>query len=199
MDKILNSFQMNDRNPEYIWLFCGYAGSGKDVAGSILEGLLENTNVWKTSFANQPKQEVSALYSIPLELLNTQEGKQSWITLSDGTQKQVRTLLIEYAQGKKQETGNPYIWAEYLNSPKPAKHWILTDWRFLGELECLQHRFPNSNIITLRIIKPDVIPLKNETEHELDSYVCNFSLSNSGSLLYLATQLNEILTTVLGI
>ncbi len=188
---------MNNYNPEYIWLLSGYAGSGKDTAGSILEGLLENTNVWTTSFAAQPKLEVSNMYSIPLELLNSQEGKQSLIPLSDGTQKQVRTLLIEYAQGKKKETNNPYIWAECLQPSNPAKHWILTDWRFLGELECLQRRFPNTRIITLRVLKPDVIPLKSETEHELDTYMCNFSLDNSGSLLYLANQLNEILTHIL--
>lgn len=184
-------------NPEHIWLLAGYAGSGKDTSGSILQSLLNSSHVHLSAFAASVKDEVAELYSLPRTSLDTQVGKQAWIETADGSQIQVRSLLIQHGQGKKQETGNPYIWAERVHPPSETKHWILTDWRFIGELECLKRRFPTAAIHTLRILKSDIKPLTSETEHELDQYMCNFIVDNSGSILYLANQLQTILESIL--
>ncbi len=178
--------------PEYIWLLCGYAGSGKDTSGSLLQNLLGIQHVHLSAFAAAVKDEVAELHSLNRESLDTQEGKQA--VLEGRT---IRSLLIEHAQGLKEITGNPHIWAEKVQPLPNTKHWILTDWRFLGELDCLKRRFPHAKIHTIRIQRLDIQPLTTETEHELDYFPCEFVVENSGSLLYLANQLKTIVDSIL--
>lgn len=181
----------------HIWLLHGYAGSGKDSAGGLLKGILSEKETIVSSFAAAAKDDVAAMYDLDRSILDTQTGKQKWLYFADGSYKQVRTLLIEHAEGEKTKYNNPYIWAERINKPENCQHWIFTDWRFIGELECLRRRFPEANIHTVRIQRPGVVPLLSHTEHELDLFPSQFYLDNSGSLLYVATQLSSILEQVL--
>lgn len=175
---------------EHIWLLAGYAGSGKDTVGQLLLNLL-GSQATMGSFAGAAKDAVAAQYNIPRHMLDTQEGKASLVVMSSG-QRTVREILIEFAEGEKARTGNPSVWAERVEPP-PTPHWILSDWRFLDELLHLRFRFPKASIHTLRIVRPSVRPSNSPTEHELESFLFEHTLDNSGSLLHLAKQIQIIL------
>lgn len=177
----------------HIWLLHGYAGSGKDTAGALLKDMLPHAAL--TSFAAAVKDEVAVMYELDRPLLDTQEGKQKWLYFADGSHKQVRTLLIEHGEGQKRVHGNPAIWAERVQMPE-CQNWIFTDWRFLAELETMRRRFPDAAIHTVRILRPDIEPLATPTEHELDTFPSEFVAENSGSLLFLANQLRDIIERI---
>ncbi len=176
---------------EHIWLFSGYAGSGKDTAAQLLVPLLGDSNATIGSFAGAVKDEVATLYGIPRHLLDSQQGKaqfhESGLTY--------RQLLIEHAEGEKKRTQNPSIWATRIQAP-PTSHWILSDWRFLDELLHIRFRFPKAAIHTVRITRPSVHPSNSYTEHELDSAIFDTVLDNSGSLLHLTKQIQMMLETL---
>lgn len=178
-------------NPKHIWLFHGYAGSGKDTAGLLLRDIL-GSQVVISSFASAVKDEVSIIYELDRTVLDSQEGKKKWLYFADGTYKQVRTLLIEHAQGQKAIYNNPAIWAERIIVPA-CNDFICTDWRFIEELEYIRKRFPESHIHTVRIVRSSVVSLMSSTEHELDIFPSEYTVENDGSLLYLSSQLNTIL------
>ena len=179
-----------DSMVEHIWLLAGYAGSGKDTAAQLLLSVLGDGAIG--SFAGVVKDEVAQLYDIPRSSLDTQEGKATIVHFPTRTIT-ARNLLIEHAEGEKKRTGDPAIWAQRIQPP-PTSHWILSDWRFLDELLYLRFRFPSAAIHTLRIVRPDVHPLSTYTEHELDGFVFDHTIDNSGSLLYLSRQLCAIYT-----
>ncbi len=178
---------------EHIWLLSGFAGSGKDTAASLLVNLL-GSQATIGSFAGAAKDAVAAHYNIDRHLLDTQEGKAS-IVVFPTRQLTVRELLIEYAEGEKKRAGNPAVWAERIVAPT-TPHWILSDWRFLDELLYLRMRFPYAAIHTIRITRPSVHSGDSCTEHELDSFLFEYHVDNSGSLLHLANQIQTILDCV---
>lgn len=177
-----------------IWLLHGYAGSGKDTAGTLLKDMLPQAAL--TSFAAAVKDEVAVMYELDRALLDTQAGKQKWLYFADGSHKQVRTLLIEHGEGQKRAHNNPAIWAERVQLPEGCQNWIFTDWRFLAELETLRRRFPDASIHTICIHRPDIEALATPTEHELDAFPSEFVAENSGSLLFLANQLQDIMERI---
>ncbi len=179
-------------NPQTIWLISGYAGSGKDTTADMLENLIGPTICVRDSFAGAVKDEVAAMYDFDRAYLDTAEGKARRIRLADGTHKTVRELLIEHAESTKVSTGDPAVWAKRLQAPV-APHWILSDWRFLDELFALRMRFPHAAIYTLRVQRPGVEIMDTRTEHELDGFVTQYTIENSGSLLYIGNQLSNIL------
>jgi hypothetical protein len=181
-------------SPKHIWLLYGYACSGKDTTGSLLQNMLGDS-AHISSFASAAKDEVASMYELDRTILDSQEGKQKWLYFTDGTHKQVRTLLIEHAQGEKEKYNNPAIWAERLIVPD-CLHFICTDWRFMSELECMRRRFPNAYIHTVHIRRSSVIPLSDPTEHELDSFPSEYIIKNDGSLLYLSTQIRDIIERI---
>lgn len=181
--------------PQAIWLISGYAGSGKDTTADILTNLLGNDQVTRDSFAGAVKDEVAAMYEFDRGYLDTQEGKSRVVRFPDGKAKTVRELLIEHAESTKAAAGDPAIWAKRIRTPN-TPHWILSDWRFLDELFSLRMRFPQTPIYTLRVVRPGVEPTTSHTEHELDSFIYQYTIENSGSLLYIGNQLAAILNTI---
>ena len=175
---------------EHIWLLSGFAGSGKDTVASLLVNLL-GSQATIGSFAGAAKDAVAAQYNLNRHLLDTQEGKAS-IVVFPTRQLTVRELLIEYAEGEKRRAGNPAVWAERI-APPTTPHWILSDWRFLDELLYLRMRFPRAAVHTLRITRPSVHSSASHTEHDLDLFHFEYVVDNSGSLLYLANQIQKIL------
>jgi hypothetical protein len=188
----LHNSNMTAMNPQIIWLISGYAGSGKDTTAELLVNLIGPTLCTRDSFAGAVKDEVAAMYEFDRAYLNTAEGKARRIRMPDGTVKTVRELIIEHAESTKAATEDPAIWAKRLTSPS-TPHWILSDWRFLDELIALRMRFPQAVIYTLRVKRPGVEHMNTYTEHELDGYVTQYTIENSGSLLYIGNQLSQIL------
>lgn len=177
--------------PQTIWLISGWAGSGKDTTADILVNLLGADYVQRDSFAAAVKDEVAVMYDFDRAYLDTQEGKARIVHMADGTMKTVRDLLIEHAQKTKEDTHSA-IWAERLKAPN-TNHWIISDWRFVDELLCLRMRFPHAAMYTLRVSRPSVEPKDTPTEHELDDFVCQYTIENTGSLLHIGNQLMRIL------
>ncbi len=179
-----------ENTPQVIWLISGYAGSGKDTTADILTNLLGQHVVTRDSFAGAVKDEVAALYDLDRAELDTTQGKAA--LLPNDPTKTVRDLIIHHAETTKTSEGDPAIWAKRIRAPN-TPHWILSDWRFLDELLHLRMRFPHAALYTLRVHRPTVEPLETATEHELDSFICQYTIENSGSLLYIANQLSRIL------
>jgi hypothetical protein len=180
-------------HPNTIWLISGYAGAGKDTAAAIMLEAFGRQEAAVGSFAGAVKDEVAHIHSIPRTLLDTQAGKATY-HVSSGTT--VRELIIAHAEGEKERTCDPYIWARRI-SPPPAttiQHWILSDWRFPAEYICLRERFPNATIHTVRIVRGDgCIDVDSYTEHALDAFQFDHVLDNSGSLLFLTKQIHEMI------
>ena len=182
--------------PKHIWLLAGYAGSGKDTVAGILQNLLGHSRAATSSFAGAVKDEVATMYELDRAYLDTQEGKARGMKLADGRFVSVRQLIIEHAETTKRTSGDPAIWAKRIQPPPAAEHWILSDWRFPEELQSLQQRFPESRIHTLRVHRPSVQPSTSYTEHLITSFPYEYIIDNSGSLLYIGTQLERVLKTV---
>ena len=146
-----------------ILLLTGYAGSGKTTVGKILHAHLPFSNI--TAFADKVKDYVSNKYAIDRYLCDTQEGKRSIIDAG----KTLRQLLIEYSADHKIETQDPAIWARYVHEAMKCsphiQNWIIHDWRYKEEYEYF--RTEGIPITTIRIVHPSIVPLADESEHQL--------------------------------
>lgn len=165
-----------------ILLLSGYSGSGKDTFADIFIELCETLGVSykKYAFAEEVKKDISKMYSVPLEMLYTQEGKRSIISTSDGN-KTLRQLLIEYSADMKKKHGDDY-WAQIVckQFDNSNKIHIVSDWRYNIEYETVMNYFKDhATIKTIRIYRPDIKILEDCSEHELDSYKFDIILNNS--------------------
>lgn len=166
-----------------IILITGYAGSGKDAAGTILQ----SSNYRRFAYADILKIQTAHNYGFPFELTQTQEGKASLVA-----NKTVRQLLIEEAALMKELHNDPAYWAKLLSKAiRESKETrvVITDWRYKAELANLQNEFPEAEITTLRIYRPSVFPSSDHSEHELDNYTCTHTIANDGSLEQLREKL----------
>lgn len=163
-------------------LLSGYAGSGKTTACNILSTLIPEAHV--TAFADAVKDQVAELYGFNRKLCDSPGGKQTLIATEDG-RKTVRTLLIEHSAQMKQTNQNPAFWADIVAEqieagPKNAT-WILHDWRYRKELQTLRAAFPSAEFLLLRIVRESVTPLGDPSEHDLDGYTFDHSITNNDS------------------
>ncbi len=172
-----------------LWFIAGYSKSGKTTAGDLLTEIAKGRH---TTFAKAVKDEVATAYGIERELLETQNGKAAMYACG----KTGRQLLIEHAAAEKERTGNPAYWAvkvgDEIAAAPPDTDWILSDWRYKAEISHLRQQFPERRIVTIRIERPDVIPSSSPSEHELDDEQVDYTIQNSGSLLYLGAQVQNI-------
>lgn len=183
--------------PKHIWFIRGYAGSGKDTATGFLKEGLESmlgVSVSLSAFADAVKDEVAILYQIPRDLLNSNEGKNRLHT----TGRTLRDILIEHGEGEKQHTGDPAVWSHRVFPTEGCCHWILSDWRFRAEYDALCKRFPSATLHTVHICRPHHYVLPSYTEHELDDIPASIILDNSGSLLYLRRQIQDLIEDMSG-
>lgn len=167
-------------------LFSGYIGSGKSFAAEQLNKLLPNSNI--TAFGAKVKDGTAALFNIPRHLCETQEGKKTLIADYGMT---VRDLLIQYSSDMKYTHGEN-VWAnivadEIRNTPHITT-WIINDWRYPNELEVLHKAFPEAQIQTVRINRSTVKSQSFPSEHALDNYPFNHSITNDGSVDELTSQ-----------
>jgi hypothetical protein len=166
----------------FIILISGHAGSGKDT----LADLFLPMGFKKYAMADAVKTFTSERHGFPFSLTQTQEGKTA-IVKSIFTNKEatVRQLLIDDSLEMKQTSCDPAFWARKvgrkLGDDRP-EYVVVSDWRYREELNHLNVNFPNAAIITVRIIRNNVIPSKDPSEHDLDDFNFNFLISNNGSV-----------------
>lgn len=171
-----------------LWFIAGYSKSGKTTVGDLLTDIIKGNH---TTFAKAVKDDISRITGIERDLLETQEGKAA--IYLDG--KTGRQLLIEYAAAEKERTGDPACWAVKVGDEIAASDnvdWILSDWRYKAEIAYLRERFPERRIVTIHIERPGNVPSSSPSEHELDDETFNYNILNSGSLLYLGAQIQNI-------
>ena len=170
-------------------LLTGYAGSGKDTVGSIFQ----NYGFKRYAVADMLKYYSSEKHGFPFGLTQTQEGKSSLFN-----SKSVRQYLIEDAALKKQEHNDPAYWIKPLVEliiSEGIENVVITDWRYNAEITHIQESFPHAEIVTVRIVRGSVVPLVDESEHELDNYSVDFTIQNNGSI----DDLNKALITIVKI
>jgi hypothetical protein len=165
-----------------LWLLTGYAGSGKSAAAVALQARLPRSRC--IAFADAVKDYVAATYGLKRHMCDTQDGKRTRLSTTEGP-KTIRDLLIEHAEREKVTTGNPGVWAalvaQQIEAAPEVEHWIVHDWRFHAERETLRNCFPHATIVTLRIQRPDVTPTAHRTEHDLDDVEIE-TVRNSGTI-----------------
>ena len=183
--------------PQHIWLLRGYAGSGKDTVANIMMNLLGHQQTCIGAFASAVKDEVAAMYEFDRATLDDPVQKNRHVKLANGRIATIRDLIIDHAEGEKQITGDPAVWAYRVFPKEGIQHWILSDWRFKEEYQALRVRFPKARFHTVHIQRPSVEPLASYTEHELDGTPTNAVIENVGSLLYLGSQVQSILDSCL--
>ena len=190
--------------PIHIWMFCGYAGSGKTHAAHHLQSLLNPTTTYVTAFADAVKDEVASIYKIPRTLFDTQEGKASLVKTPDG-KRTARELLIDYSLAMKQAYGEA-VWAEevvsricYIVERRCIEHIIIHDLRFTAEVETIYNKFDSSDTFvlhTIRIVRPSVVSLPIPSEHNLDDYKANVCIVNNGTVEELHSKIDELFRSV---
>ena len=155
-----------------VWL-SGLAGSGKDTVASIL---LKKYDYYRVAFADVLKDMVAEDYDIDRKLCDTVEGKQT--LLPNG--KTVREVLIyESAEAKK---GNINVFAEQVLIKileSNQKHIVISDWRYPEEYEFIKIALgPDVTHNTIRIVRPGLPSLSDPSEHALDSWCFDTTITN---------------------
>lgn len=169
-------------------LLSGWKESGKDYIADIL---VKNFLFKKISFAEELKNQVSSLYKIDRNLLDTQEGKKM-VYKENVTNRQ---LLIAYGEAKRKD--DPFFWAKkVLNKINDNQNTVISDWRFKEEHSFLTKNLPNHEIITIRILRHQINKsLGDPTETSLDNFHFNCMILNdkNNNQSYIVDQLKRIL------
>ena len=186
-------------------LICGYRRTGKDVLFNNLigkgefkfrvysnkSGLVVNPDGKRFAFADKLKEEVVLKYNIPIDIIDKD--------VIQFDNKSFRDLCIEHANYTK--TLDPNYWCKYLTeitqvissethtslteitcviSSNP--NCIITDWRFICELDYVKNNFENFS--TVRVFRSSVsIPsIDVISEHELDTILTDFLVVSDDDL-----------------
>lgn len=155
-----------------IWL-SGFAGSGKDTLASIL---VKKHDYYRVAFADYLKDYVSDLYGFERSLCDTVEGKKT-IICNDKT---VRDLLIEEsAEAKKL---NEDVFAEQVIENifrMKQEKVVISDWRYPHEYHYIKGMLEDAEHITIRITRPGLPSLPIPSEHALDTWNFDHTVTNS--------------------
>jgi len=189
----------------HIILITGYAGSGKDVIGS----LLQKRGYKRYAFADCVKICSAKHHGFDYNLTQTQDGKSTVVTsIYNNKQATVRTFLIEDSAEAKMIHNDPAFWAKILENiiqiEKPQKV-VITDWRYKAEYNHFKTTFdsyfgssiqstlePNI-LVTIRVLRPGITILDDPSEHELDTIVTDHTIYNTSTIDHLSSQLNQFI------
>jgi hypothetical protein len=155
-----------------VWL-SGWAGAGKDTIAAIL---CKKYGYTRIAFADSLKDYCASNFGFERGLCDTPEGKNTVIL--DG--KTVREILIEESAEAKKQNINIYANAELAKIRDSSKKlFVISDWRYPHEFECLVEALPEATHICVRITREGLLPLKDPSEHALDNAVFDTNIMNS--------------------
>jgi hypothetical protein len=166
-----------------IILLAGYAGSGKDTAGSVFV----KDGYKRYAVADMVKRYSAIRHGFSFDLTQTQAGKT---TLHNN--KMVRQYLIDDAALLKALNNDPAYWIKLMADliiSDGTCNVVITDWRYHAELSHLKVAFPNAQTTTIRIVRDSVVPLDDSSEHELDSVSTDYVVKNNDSVEHLTESL----------
>lgn len=172
------------------FFICGYRHTGKDeLCRKFLTGKGYNwiifsqkykafnrtfDNFGQFSFAHSLKKEVEEIHNIPSDTVD----KNIRRFVVDGKTVSARDMWIKVAAERRSED------IDYFSRKlKPDNNYIITDWRYLNEIEFHKDNF---DITTIRVFRKDVeIPGKDvESEHCLDMKETDFLFVDSFESFY---------------
>ena len=155
-----------------IWL-SGWAGAGKDTIAAFLG----NFGYTRVAFADSLKDIVAETYGFQRCLCDTHEGKNMIISSAALT---VRQILIKESAAAKEKNINVY--AEHVLAKIQASQqnlFVVSDWRFPHEINCLIKALPEAQHIRIRITRPGLHPLADPSEHALDNFQFDTHIKNT--------------------
>lgn len=193
--------------PTTIYLMCGYRRTGKDTLYNILSlGDSNNSFPWKIygkekggntfiidrsriirfGFADALKEEVFNIYGIPKNIPDLEKDVKRYRHYLTGEIISARDAYIEYGANKRKEDID-YWCKKITNIPKGICSCIVTDWRFINEVEYVSSNF---HTITIRLYRSEVeIPPKDVvSEHSLDNYLTDYLFVRDEEELKKATE-----------
>jgi transcriptional regulator len=176
---ISNQLEIDRETGRTFVLISGWKGNGKDYIGNIIE---KEYGYKKEKIAKSLKDKVSNIYNISLELLESQEGKN---TLFE-TGETYRELLIRH--GEEIRIQDNYYWVKELVN-RTEGDIVISDWRFVEEYEYIKNT--GSNIITIRVERFDRIDTDCKTENSLEDFKFDYKISNK-----IGTTVDEIINSL---
>jgi len=165
-------------SPKNIVLIGGAAGSGKDTVANFL---CDCFGFHRIAYADALKQHVSSKYNIPINLMYSQEGKNSMINVKN-TYMSVRNLLIK--EGTDTRLMDSNIWVNEVKDyicKYNLQRIVIPDFRFINEYTVFYKYFP-SQIHTLKIVRPDIKISNDISEHQLDNFIFDNVIVNDGTI-----------------
>ena len=158
-----------------IWL-SGWASSGKDTAAEVLCA----AGAKRLAFADSLKDMVAEKYGFPRHWCDSVEGKATVIS-EEGVS--VRELLIRNSFEAKKQDINVFariVFEKILNEfVKGTKIIVISDWRFPHEYHFVTGATAGIEPITVRITRPGLEPLTDDSEHQLDLWDFNQYIENT--------------------
>jgi len=158
-----------------IWL-SGWASSGKDTAAEILC----RGGAKRLAFADSLKDMVAEKYGFPRHWCDSVEGKATVISEHGAS---VRELLIRDSFEAKKHDINIFariVFEKILNEfVKGTKIIVISDWRYPHEYHFVTGATAGIEPITVRITRPGLEPLADDSEHQLDFWDFNQHIENT--------------------
>lgn len=160
-----------------IILLKGFSQSGKDFIGKIL---CDNYNYERYAFADSLKSIVSQKYKCDINLLHSQTGKMN-ICENDILKRSYRQILIDEAANLRHINQDVFVnyCCNEIYKTLPQKI-VITDWRYLNEMEIIRKQFPNYLITTIHVIREDQkeSPVSDISEYNLTEQITDFTIIN---------------------
>lgn len=168
-------------------LLSGWAGCGKDTAAALL---VDELGFDRLAFADALKADVAARTGIPLAVFHSARKNEPLPTHEGQTP---RDLLIARAAAVRATDPDAYarVVATQIADSGGGRY-VITDWRFRNEYAVLCGD-ATTTILRVRVVRPDMQPMTDATEHELDNEVFDAVVQNEGSIRDLCDAMKTVL------
>lgn len=161
-----------------IILVHGWAYSGKDTFANYLAEKHGYKKLW---FSYPLKNMTSIKYGIDRSVLDTHAGKES---IYKNTGLTIRDILISEACAiRKQDDAffaNKMV--EKIKKLDGDSNIVISDWRFLTEINTLKDKLKGYNIKTVHMHRFETPVIRDESEFALDNYNFDVVLANKSGL-----------------
>lgn len=166
----------------------GYSGSGKDLAGTIIQEI--SLNKWHVKkWAGKLKTIASMLTGIPVEKFEDQEFKKT--DLGPEWNMTVRDFLQKLGTDAVRDGLHTNAWVNAVMADYTTEsNWIITDTRFPNEAEAIK----KAGGIVIRINRPGVQPINPHlSETSLDDWSFDAVINNDSQVDDLIQKIRVVL------